>query len=110
METPEDAENAACNGLADCSKSILLDLPWEILVIILELVASEAPSADLIPFDDKKSLSVESFSSEPPQVPNDWHATGTLVCCLASQLLGLLLELIVTLSRDLPVKGLKVGH
>jgi len=60
----------------------ILDLPNDILEIILEFLAPH--SKQLITFDHRSSLSVESFASEPARLVEhyDPQAIGTLVCNL----------------------------
>jgi len=63
---------------------ILLRFPDEILNIILELLAPQSLSGELITIDHRTSLSVESFASEPAQVSDEHsHVTGTFVWRLA---------------------------
>ena len=59
---------------------ILLRFPDEILNIILELLAPQSLSGELITIDHRSSLSVESFASEPSHVSEEHlHVTGTFV-------------------------------
>jgi hypothetical protein len=63
---------------------ILLRFPDEILNIILELLAPQSLSGELITIDHRSSLSVESFASEPSHVSEEHlHVTGTFVKSLA---------------------------
>lgn len=59
---------------------ILLRFPDEILNIILELLAPQSLSGELITIDHRSSLSVESFASEPSHTSEEHlHVTGTFV-------------------------------
>jgi hypothetical protein len=63
---------------------ILLRFPDEILNIILELLAPQSLSGELITIDHRSSLSVESFASEPSHIAEEHlHVTGTFVWALA---------------------------
>jgi hypothetical protein len=63
---------------------ILLRFPDEILNIVLELLAPQSLSGELITIDHRSSLSVESFASEPSHASEEHlHVTGTFVLYLA---------------------------